>query len=766
MLVGLCGCSDSAPLSLRIEGPGRYLIIYHQPGAPLQRLSCAPDAPAQVAGLACQGPDVRVPGPNGTLTIKARDYDHASVDLAEVASDGSAIKLDALPSASAEPGFRDRFAAGNEGLSAFVEFSHRAVTELGESLTVKFYIDRGKRRVFFQNTVDYPLHYRFARDVLGYAGSLAEFEAETYRGANRTGIAGTLTYYPKLTGMAELDRPLLLTFFPSDDLDPELVLLSYRLIEARLGFVAFAGATQRLFYLPAGAAQTDDVERSAVAFQRWDAATTTQQALYGGVDTQLLNGGVAYGVLRNLSSKDLETQVLSYTDIVLLGSLPNTLPIVGGTITGQLQTPLAHVNVAARARGTPNLALRNARSHRRIAPFIGKLIRFEVTASDWTISNATETEARAFWQEQRSKRQKTLPEADLSRLTLDRFSTIGWADSKTVGAKAANLGELRQTIGELAPDGFVVPFSFYQRFIEKTVVTAARCQAARTDCVDEGRTAVLCDRVGKLCEAVPGETLDRHIERLLLDPVFVTDTEFREASLNSVRHIFTNAPLEPEVALQIDQRVGQVFGAAKARLRSSTNAEDLPGFTGAGLYLSRSAYASGDGAASKRIAKVWGSVWNFRAYEERAYWNIDHRAVKMGVAVSQAYEGERANGVLITQNITDPNLYGMYVNVQRGDALVTNPVDGAVSEIFVIVGAPGGGVQVARQRYSSLSPTTPILSPGEVSALFSVATRIQQRFAPLYQLDESVLTLDLEFKIAAGGELIIKQARPYAWADH
>ena len=72
----------------------------------------------------------------------------------------------------------------------------------------------------------------------------------------------------------------------------------------------------------------------------------------GGLRLQLLNQGVGYGTLRVMSPADLEAEPVSYQDIVVLTRLPNEAPLSGGTITEELQTPLAHVNVAARARGT------------------------------------------------------------------------------------------------------------------------------------------------------------------------------------------------------------------------------------------------------------------------------------------------------------------------------------------------------------------------------------------------------------------------------
>ena len=117
---------------------------------------------------------------------------------------------------------------------------------------------------------------------------------------------------------------------------------------------------------------------------------------------------------------------------------------------------------------------------------------------------------------------------------------------------------------------------------------------------------------------------------------------------------------------------------------------------------------------------------------------------------------------LITQNIADPAVAGLYVNVQRGETSVTNPEDGSLPQIFSIIPAPGAGVQVARQRYSSLSPEKPIQTDDELGRLFLAASRVHQHFAPLYEKHPNLLTLDLAFKFhGLDRDLFIKQARPY-----
>jgi phosphoenolpyruvate synthase/pyruvate phosphate dikinase len=226
--------------------------------------------------------------------------------------------------------------------------------------------------------------------------------------------------------------------------------------------------------------------------------------------------------------------------------------------------------------------------------------------------------------------------------------------------------------------------------------------------------------------------------------------------LASLRFVIENTPVSAEFGQLLDGRISEIFQDAKVKIRSSTNSEDLPNFSGAGLYESFAARATGEKAASRVVPRVFASVWSFRAFEERAFWNIDHTAVRMGCAINEAFTDELANGVLITQNIADPTTYGMYVNVQKGEASVTNPAEGALPEIFSVLADTN--YQVARERFSSLSPDAPILSGDEIKALYDAGDLARAHFAKLYGTE---VVLDIEFKLTPEHEIVFKQARPY-----
>jgi pyruvate,water dikinase len=253
------------------------------------------------------------------------------------------------------------------------------------------------------------------------------------------------------------------------------------------------------------------------------------------------------------------------------------------------------------------------------------------------------------------------------------------------------------------------------------------------------------------------------VERLLGDAPFSADTALREATLDGLVYLVRHGTVDATFAAALDARVAELFGEGQARLRSSTNAEDLPGFSGAGLYESFGAFATGDDRASQEIRKVWGSTWTFRAFEERQFWNVDQRGIRMGVAVSTAFDDEAVNGVLVTRNLQSPGSPGYYVNVQEGEVEVTNPENGALPEIFSIVPGTAGEPSIVRQRYSSLSPGSPLMTEAEIGVLDETAARVVSHFAPLYGEPAATLALDLEFKLTAPDRhLVVKQTRPYA----
>jgi phosphoenolpyruvate synthase/pyruvate phosphate dikinase len=208
----------------------------------------------------------------------------------------------------------------------------------------------------------------------------------------------------------------------------------------------------------------------------------------------------------------------------------------------------------------------------------------------------------------------------------------------------------------------------------------------------------------------------------------------------------------------------------RLRFRSSTNAEDARGFSGAGLYTSRTAIL-GDSikTVEKAIKKVWSSLWNERAYLERELYHINHKQVFMGILVHRSFPDEHANGVAITANLYRPENNGFVINVQLGEQSVVKPDSGVVCDQFVCyppqeqnLYSQNNTIEVI--TLSNLNNGHMVLNTDEITQLAKALYIVKQHFyyTPLGVGDYLKFALDIEFKFdGPNNTLYLKQARIY-----
>ena len=660
-----------------------------------------------------------------------------------------------------------------DGYEAFRKLSFPSKTEMGASYLVKFVVagfDTDSPQVHFMNSVKFYYHYDFAQMILGDERSLAVFNQETYFSAEKNTVAGTVAYY------AAVDSMVAMTFFPTDYITPKQVAKVYKLVQERMLFLNSSGAKNRLFYMPAGSTAEKAAADYANEFKAADIPVYTHAQLFGDIPFQIMNTGTAYGTLRKLTAAELDTVIVSSHDILILETLPAEIPLVAATISKDAQTPLSHVNLAAKARKTPNIAFNGNELPDSLLALCGKLVKLEVKANSYTVGEATLEDAQSFWN--KNVREPIKLTYDLSDSGLIDFADLKFNSSKLVGVKAANLAELHKLLPENSPDGFAVPFYHYSNFLNYAQVTEDLCERSFDDCGKEGRASDVCTQVKTACAGAlrqaqgsesaetPQTSFRNYIKNIIAREDFATDTRLREAMLDNIRYMFKHIAVDKNFGDALDAKVRKLYGDAGVRLRSSTNSEDLNDFNGAGLYKSVKATAREKDLSSDEIRKVWASVWSFKAFEERSLWNIDHMSVQMAVAVHEAFPDEVANGVVITQNIADYSIPGIYANIQVGETSITNPEGGELPEIISIIEspAPQRGVQSVLLQHSSLCPDSLILTDGEIYMLYQYVQKIQNRFASLYNEYPDALALDVEFKVMGPERMLIfKQVRPYVF---
>ncbi len=458
-------------------------------------------------------------------------------------------------------------------------------------------------------------------------------------------------------------------------------------------------------------------------------------APFRGVTFQPLTPALAYGTLRFVDSDELRQTSLGPRDIVITDQVPNDIPLIGGLITESFQTPLAHVNILSRGRGTPNMALRNARSDPRIAPLLGELVRLEVTGSDFSVELADREEALAFWESRSPEGDPLVPRLDESVRGIKLLEEHSVADIPSLGGKAAQLAELQR-----------VPFCTGRTVETPRGAFAIPLVHSREHYLASGARA--------------------RLDELEQDADFLADPLIREQGLAEVRALVQGHPVDPELLAEVQRGISERCPDQAMRFRSSSNTEDLSGFNGAGLYDSVGLDADEvPDQVEAAVLQVWASLFTTRAYDERSYYNVDQSQVGMGVLIHPAFRSERVNGVAVSRDVLDPTRGDRYyINAQVGEALVTNPAPGIASDQFTF--QSNGWLRLEQHTHSSFSPDEPVMALEEIEALSCNLTQIHEHFRSVLDPEQEVswFAIDIEFKLMGPERtLLIKQARPYSF---
>lgn len=587
-------------------------------------------------------------------------------------------------------------------------------------------VDTESPTVFFLNTNNFKYHYKFAREVLRVRLTLDEFNSVTYFKETRRFLAGTLIAHDSFEWPDESTGLYAQEFWPTDRVNVQFAATAFSLINDKMSF-----ARNQLAYHPSGAGQEERFEAERKEFERRGVRSVSTDQIFSNITYSPLNLGVGFGKCRVIDGSS--PQPPSIRDVVIFKSLPNDLTHVGGVISEEPQTPLSHINLKAKQNDTPNAYLRDAATDPRVAPLIEKIVRFEVSPDDIHIREATREEMEKFLEAQRPDHPQ-FPPRDLTRTKIVALDDIGHADLMGFGAKAANVAELRQILDDqMVPAGYAVPLYFYDRFM------------THNGLYDE-------------------------LREIMSDEDFQQDPETRERRLKVFRATIRGADVPTDLHDALGEMHARFPAGTTPRCRSSTNNEDLVGFNGAGLYDSYT-HREDEGNITKSIKQVWASLWNYRAYEERDFYRIDHFTTAMAVLVHPNFDDERANGVALTKNIYFPGFAGFYINVQLGEALVTNPDKNSVPEELLVMEDVETSTPDERfyetviiRRSNLVKPGARVLAEEQVLYLTRQMEIIQSHFKEVYQQQsENTFAMDLEFKIDKDSQLVIKQARP--WVD-
>lgn len=467
-----------------------------------------------------------------------------------------------------------------------------------------------------------------------------------------------------------------------------------------------------------------------------------------GSGLRALNPGLARGVLRIPGAAEARGEY-DEKGIYLLPETIAELPPVAGILTEGEGNSLSHVQLLARNLGIPNVVVGNemlsrvrAKQGQRVVVAVspGGVVEISDDGPQWD---------PIFGQMKASKSfviRPDLNKLDLSTTGVVPMSSLRATDSgRVAGPKSANLGELRNAFGKAVPDGIVIPFGEFRNLLNRPI--------------EPGGPSVW-DWMKKqygILGSMPDGPDKKHATK---------------AFLAKLRSWIENVQFSPQFQSQLRTALHKHFGADGTYgvfVRSDTNVEDLPGFTGAGLNLTVPNVV-GFTKIEQAIKDVMASPFTDRAFAWRQSHMEQPEYVFPAVLIQLGFPSEKS-GVMVTTDVHG-NRHGWLsiavnegvggaVDGQAAESLLVNPNTGE-TRLLANATAPYRRV-LNRNGGVTKVPTTGgkrVLQSNEINTLIQLSKDAPERFPALRGDLGEAMPADIEFGFR-GGKLAILQIRPF-----
>ena len=435
-----------------------------------------------------------------------------------------------------------------------------------------------------------------------------------------------------------------------------------------------------------------------------------------------LNMGKAVGRIHIIDKLD-DTVEIGDNEILILKELPISLPQVRGIIVAKPSTPLSHVNILAKGWGVPNVYIKDA--DKLFKEYDTFWVSLDAKLTDYDLKRADIEELK-----KNTTTEESAAPSDLTVTKIASLREMRKKDSIIYGSKSANLGEMMNVKipGVIVPNGFTVPFYWYDKFMK-----------------DNG--------------------FDQTVDALLDDNDFVHNPRIRRQKLEEFRQKIQNGNFDENLKTEIIEKWKTRLKGQGVFVRSSSNAEDLPNFSGAGLYSSV-ANVKSEEKIIEALKTVWASLWNFEAYEARVRNYVNQRTVYMSALIQVGINMD-SGGVMFTKDPFDPeNENAIYVAAVWGhnegitankfvpEQVLYNPKSNAVQVLTISqqdsvlkFGADGDLIK------TNETVNRRVLTDRNVRELVKTASTIKRIFGGKKEQD-------IEWGIMSG-KIYVLQSRPY-----
>jgi len=469
-----------------------------------------------------------------------------------------------------------------------------------------------------------------------------------------------------------------------------------------------------------------------------------------------VNPGVAVGKLGIITAGQEQTVAIDPQSIYVIPETVSDLAPMAGILTLDSGNALSHTQLLAANLGIPNATIPSALLA-QLKEHAGHELFFAVTPRRVVI---IQEKAKLSVVQSATVRETPAPnrarmEVDIRRVNLADRHILELTDLSAkdagvrAGPKAANLAQLAHFFPENVAPGLVVPFGIYQEHIARVLDSSGiTLEKQITDVYTQAERM-------RESGAAPAEI-----------------SKFIYPKLAKFRQMIQAMPFLPEFEKELTSRMEAKFGPDGSYgvfVRSDTNAEDLPQFTGAGLNLTVPNQV-GYRQVSQSIRDVWASPFTERAYDWRSRVLKSSQHVYPSVVLLKTVRSD-ISGVIGTMNLETGDTNETTVNVNEGISAV---VDGGVAESLLFksngevrllaqarapyrkVALPGGDLE-----NQPVSGSDYLLTADEVGQLRKLVADVKGKYPVAKDDSGKVLPWDMEFGFE-GGKLRLFQIRPLA----
>jgi pyruvate, water dikinase len=566
------------------------------------------------------------------------------------------------------------------------------------------------QKLYFFNSELIRLHFNFVTDYLGYNKPLEVFNNENYSDTEkgRDFLLGNLNH------IKGTDK-WIFELAASDHMPVTLIEKYFKIIISK----TYIGKYLKFYLNNREKLMQFDENKFKISCVKSD-------FIFNELKYQEVVSGSNIGILKFYKLSELDSIRPKANEIIVVDGTPETLPNVKGIIVSELQTPLSHLVILGKNRKIPIMAYTDILKDYRIKNLNSKKVELKIEVDTFFIKETSKKIGVAVEQ----KKKKLVVDNSIKKIV--DLTTIPKNGVNFLGSKAQNMAYLKQISKQIPfktpENAFGIPFYFYTSHVQKKSISSL-------------------------------------ISELLIYPN-PDSTKWINNQLKKIRTQIKRETIDNELISQLNEKLGN-SNFKNFRFRSSTNAEDIEGFNGAGLYESKTGiYGDSIKTFEKAIKQVWASVWNESSYYERVIFNIDQKNIAMGVLVHRAFPDELANGVVITKNLFRDNFSGITINVQKGENSVVKPEKNVICEQFTVYDF--SLFDDVRKNYdvdyvslSNLNENKPLLTNSEIDNLYNVSKKIERKMH-IFWKKMTFHPVDIEFKIVGEKrELYIKQARAF-----